>query len=158
MSALSRHINPFLVILTLWLSHMTTGCAGGAPSKSIEEPVGTGGSRSEPTIPSGDASSGSDSDASDSAPHLNSSHPGWKRPLCFDCHGNTAPAAHPSETYRPPDCVGCHGYNGAMHQDHAVAENTGCAACHATVTHVPAFNAPADCIRCHNHPQNPEGN
>lgn len=82
-------------------------------------------------------------------PQLTTDHPGWKQPFCLDCHGVTAPYAHTESGYEPPRCVGCHGYNGAEHRDHAVAENPSCADCHSTVQHVPQFEAPSDCLACH---------
>lgn len=78
-----------------------------------------------------------------------SSHPGFRQPLCFDCHGTVAVYRHVDVTYRPQDCVACHGDNGAPHREHAVVGNPGCPSCHATVRHVPKFDAPADCVACH---------
>lgn len=86
---------------------------------------------------------------------LGATHVGWSQPMCFGCHRVTAPYPHGSAYGGPQECAACHGYNGAPHADHAVAENTACAECHAAVTHTPRFEAPADCLRCHQHPAQP---
>jgi hypothetical protein len=77
------------------------------------------------------------------------SHPGYQQPLCFDCHGPVAIYPHLDSAYHPPDCVACHGNNGAPRRDHAVVANPGCPSCHGTVSHVPMFSAPTDCVKCH---------
>ena len=89
------------------------------------------------------------------AKQLTSSHSGWKKALCFDCHdGTTAKYTHAKDTYKAPDCGPCHGYNGAPHKDHATKANGGCTGCHSasSVPHVAKFTSPDDCVGCHFHP------
>jgi hypothetical protein len=75
--------------------------------------------------------------------------------MCLTCHGRSTPYPHAEAGHAPPDCAGCHGFNGAPSADHAVVENTGCKDCHGNVGHVPSFNAPGDCVKCHSQPPQP---
>lgn len=91
------------------------------------------------------------------APHLRKTHTGWRQTACFECHDKAAMGkTHKALPPTPADCGPCHGYNGAPHESHAVAINP-CGNCHARVAHAAAFRAPADCIKCHVHPQSPQG-
>jgi hypothetical protein len=90
------------------------------------------------------------------APHLATTHSGWAKPLCLSCHNGTKAKA-PHSGYRNPECVSCHGYNGARHKSHATTFST-CnnSGCHES-QHETYVQVPADCIACHNHPDNPAG-
>ncbi len=86
-------------------------------------------------------------------PKLTSTHSGWKKPLCFDCHdGTTAKYPHSGQSHKEPQCAVCHGYNGAPHKSHATPGNSGCMNCHASTTHASKFTVPDDCVDCHFHP------
>jgi hypothetical protein len=82
-------------------------------------------------------------------PILGEDHPGWKNPLCFDCHGKTTDYPHGSDR-KEPGCRSCHGENGAPLKDHAADRQT-CAGsgCHTSTGHQAAFSAPTDCAACH---------
>lgn len=89
------------------------------------------------------------------AKQLTSSHSGWKKALCFDCHdGTKAKYSHAKDKYKAPNCGACHGYNGAPHNSHATKSNSGCPGCHlaSKIPHVAKFTAPDDCVGCHYHP------
>jgi len=96
--------------------------------------------------------------AAGKAPHLRKGHTGWRKTDCASCHdaGSLAKKHAAAATLEAPDCGACHGYNGAPHEAHAVTINP-CANCHATVAHLKAFQVPDDCIKCHVHPQSPQG-
>ena len=85
---------------------------------------------------------------------VTSSHTGWKKATCFDCHGSSAKYTHAKDKYKAPDCGPCHGYNGAPHKDHATKAKGGCTGCHSSssVPHVAKFTSPDDCVACHFHP------
>jgi hypothetical protein len=102
------------------------------------------------------------------APRLTSTHTGWRKTACLECHdASTLRAAHkavraPGATKsglapaKPTECGPCHGYNGAPHEAHAVPINP-CGNCHARTAHASAFESPGDCIACHVHPKSPQG-
>jgi hypothetical protein len=96
--------------------------------------------------------------AAGKAPHLRKGHAGWRKTDCASCHDAVSLAKKhaAAATLAAPDCGACHGYNGAPHEAHAVAINP-CANCHSTVVHLKAFQVPGDCIKCHVHPQSPQG-
>lgn len=88
---------------------------------------------------------------------LTKAHQGWRQTLCFQCHEMAAHRkTHQPGAEKPAACGPCHGYNGAPHEDHAIAINS-CADCHRAVKHFGAFQSPGDCIGCHYHPQSPQG-
>lgn len=81
---------------------------------------------------------------------LTSSHSGWKKVFCFDCHdGTKAKYTHAKDKYKEPACGPCHGYNGAPHKSHATKANGGCMNCHKSVSHAAKFTSPDDCVACH---------
>lgn len=87
------------------------------------------------------------------APRLKKTHSGWRQTACFECHpAADLAASHKPAPASPADCGACHGYNGAPHEGHAVAINP-CGNCHARVAHAARFTAPAECMKCHLHPQ-----
>jgi hypothetical protein len=96
--------------------------------------------------PEGDGDDATDADA---APRLDEAHAGWRRPLCFNCHGVTVIYPHEGSGLSPPDCRGCHGTNGAPTPGHAVPESGMCTDCHRAVSHFADFSAPEDCLACH---------
>jgi len=91
-------------------------------------------------------------------PHLKKTHTGWRKTDCASCHDAARMAKKHADaaTLKAPECGGCHGYNGAPHETHAVKINP-CANCHSTVAHLKTFQVPDDCIKCHVHPQSPQG-
>lgn len=91
--------------------------------------------------------------------HITESHGGWKKDDCFDCHSGTIVYPHQDCNLRPPECGSCHGYNGARHSDHASADNPASCTdgCHVGNDHFFAWNQPTDCVKCHYHPDQPEG-
>lgn len=90
-------------------------------------------------------------DQGSKVPQLSAKHSGWKKALCFDCHGTTASYKHPKDKYKPTNCGGCHGYNGAPHKDHATKSKGNCTGCHSASksAHIAKFTSPDDCILCH---------
>jgi len=93
------------------------------------------------------------------APHLSTKHTGWRKTDCAGCHDAAGLAKKHSDAaqLRAPACGRCHGYNGAPHEAHAGVAFNPCASCHATVSHLKAFQAPDDCASCHVHPASPTG-
>jgi hypothetical protein len=93
------------------------------------------------------------------APHLTSRHSGWRKTQCAECHDPAGLAAHhaKAQELRAPDCGRCHGFNGAPHEGHAAVNTNPCRNCHGTTAHLASFQLPDDCMKCHVHPNSPQG-
>ncbi|NOZ61904.1 MAG: hypothetical protein GXO74_09505 [Calditrichaeota bacterium] len=80
---------------------------------------------------------------------LTSSHPGWQKPNCWQCH--QPEKVHPDSNFtvekNPPyTCVECHGNNGAPKGHHQVPP---CGTCHLQKHSEIGFPDPESCQTCH---------
>ena len=75
-------------------------------------------------------------------PQLTEAHPGWKDPLCLDCHTTD----DHNTGLVPYECVACHDVNGAP-PGHG--QTDGCDSCHGTPHGSDGFPVPDSCVVCH---------
>ncbi|OQX83067.1 hypothetical protein B6D60_11095 [candidate division KSB1 bacterium 4484_87] len=91
----------------------------------------------------------SDPSAPEENTELTSSHPGWQKPNCWECH--QPEKVHPDSNFtiekNPPyTCVACHGNNGAPKGHRQFPP---CGDCHLQKHSDMGFPDPVSCQTCH---------